>query len=162
MANISFDTAELLALAAALKPYLGSSEPATPPVVAPPVVTPPVTADPALARFLSAPSDWARWTSDDWLGSKGGGYTSKDFAPIVAHLVAKYGWDVASTQVRVNQQLNAYNSTIKLGGTFDPAKHAYAFTKFILGIPYSVADTGGAADAYIASKFPGVVAGPLV
>lgn len=169
MPQIVYDAAELQALAAALAPYLPSAPPhdvgISPP---PPPLTPPppgnvggTQSNPALARFLGAPSDWARWTDDNWLGSSGGGYQAKEYDAILAHLMAKYGWDDASTRTRISQQLNAYNSTIKLAGAYDPKTGVYKFIKYIVGFPFAQVDSNGAADAYIAAQFPNVVPGPL-
>lgn len=112
----------------------------------PPVVTPPSPDNP-LARFDAAPSDWARWTF----------WQSSEFAPLQARIVARSGEDPGSVYTRINQQINAYGSTIRVYGR----REGNNYWCLTLPGPTLVADVGGACDAYVRQRFPGVVPGPL-
>jgi len=146
------------ALVAALGLTAGSTAapaaaPASAPTPAPatsPAPAPAATA--GLERFDAAPSDWARWTFWD----------PSEFVPLQNRLVSRLGWEPAAAYTRINQQINAYASTIKLRGYHYPGTNNYGFYKLVSDGGAFTPDVNGAADAYVALHFPGALPlGPL-
>jgi hypothetical protein len=74
----------------------------------PPPPPPPVVGTPGLERFDAVPgdSDWARWQF----------WQSSEFVPLQNRLVSRYGWSPESAYLRINQQINAYHSTMNVNG----------------------------------------------
>jgi hypothetical protein len=114
----------------------------------PPPPPPPITTA-GLERFDSVPgdSDWARWQF----------WQSSEFAPLQARLMAQHGWSDVDAYSRINRQINAYQSTIKVQGV--RSGNAYqcvtGFTPW--GAPVFTPDVNGACDAYVQARFPGVL-----
>jgi hypothetical protein len=118
----------------------------TPPIVSPPTA-PPVTTTAGLDRFDNVPgdSDWARWQF----------WQSSEFVPLQQRLVAR-GWSSDAAYLRINQQINAYHSTMNVNGL----RSGNVYVCFPLGV--RTPDVSGACDGWIAAHQPTALPlGPL-
>lgn len=112
---------------------------AAPAAIAPPVVEQPAMPDP-LARWNSAPSQWAK-------------FTFMSFAELT-HVAAKN--NMSATQV--SELFSAYNKKLQLPGLYDATTNLYAFQRLeITDKKVYEPDIDGAADRYIAQQFPAFV-----
>jgi hypothetical protein len=122
-----------------------------PPGGTPPPPPPPTPTWPGLERFDSVPgdSDWARWQF----------WQSSEFAPLQARLVQQRGWSPEDAYARINRQINAYQSTIKVQGVRSGTGNTYqCVTGYTLwGTPVFTSDVNGACDAYVQARFPDVL-----
>jgi hypothetical protein len=75
-------------------------------------------------------------------------------------MVATGRYTPQSALTRINQQINAYQSTLHISGKRDGNSYACALTH-TGPRPDFTPDVGGACDSYIKAHFPGVVPGYL-
>jgi hypothetical protein len=149
----AFDDAYLQALAAALKPHLATTAPDTgssgPDVVSPPPPPPPPVN--GLADFFARPGQWAKYSQSE------GFWKSAEFVPLQNYLVQKYGMHPDAAYVRINQQIQAYNSTIKVSGR--RVGNVFSYYNWKIGMFLSA--NNGEADSFIAETQPTAVPNAL-
>lgn len=107
---------------------------------APSVVEQQPTIPDPLARWNSAPSQWAK-------------FTFMSFAELT-HVAAKN--NMSATQV--SELFSAYNKKLQLPGLYDANTNTYAFQRLeVVDKKVYEPDINGAADRYIAQQFPAFV-----